>query len=545
MWIVANEAGGGCSPASLIVCLSVMKFRKFLSVSLLALFFGGMFAAGHASAKPVMVHYMPWFESQPYSGYWGWHWTMASTNINIVPDINPNIINTNGEREVAAWYYPQIGAYDSADPAVLEYYVLLMKLAGIDGVIVDWYGIDNFDDYVLINQRTADLFNYTRKAGLKFSLCYEDATIGNEISGGFITAANATNHAQQAMLYAQTNYFTDPSYLRLTNMPVLLNFGPQYFKNNAQWVSIFSVLNATNQPAFFTEDNRLSVGEGAFDWPPMSLSQTNKINGEGVLTDSALQWYLSNFEQKAASWPAFVSTAFPRFHDYYAQAGTQPSYGYRDDENGTNLSATLSRAMTNASAIVQIATWNDFGEGTIVEPTVGGSEPTTEYGYADLGMIQDLRRQYLDAGFPYHTNDLALALRLFNQRELYLYGTTNLYFNATNGSYNLYVTANPVVCAELDRVFSNIISGNLTVANLQLSGIEAGVPVIYNLSLTNGQLQFFIGGYLSQNGIQIGTSSNLVTWQTVSTLPVNTNQAVFNISISPAATPSFFRIQND
>jgi hypothetical protein len=522
-----------------------MIFRTIFSVVSLTLVLCGMFVAGHAGAKPVMVHYMPWFESQPYSGYWGWHWTMASTNINIVPDINPNIINTNSEREVATWYYPLIGAYDSADPAALEYHVLLMKLAGIDGVIVDWYGIDNFDDYVLINQRTADLFSYTRKAGLKFSLCYEDATIGNEINGGFITAANATNHAQQAMLYAQTNYFTDPSYLHWNNMPVLLNFGPQYFKNNAQWVSIFSVLNATNQPALFTEDNRLSVGQGAFDWPPMLLSQSNIINGEGVLTDYALQWYLSNFEQKAAFWPAFVSTVFPRFHDYYAQAGTQPSYGYRDDENGTNLIETLSRAMTNASAIVQIATWNDFGEGTIVEPTVGGSEPTTEYGYADLGIIQDLRRLYLDAGFPYHTNDLALAARLFNLRELYLHGTTNLYFNATNGSYNLFVTANPVVSAELDRVFSNIISGNLTVANLQLTGIESNVPVIYNLSLTNNQLQFFMGGYLSTNGIQIETSTNLATWETNSALPVNTNQAVFNTSVLPADTPLFFRVKND
>ena len=538
MWIVANEAGGGCSPALLIVSLSVMKFRKILPVSLLALIFGGTFAVGHARAKPVMVHYMPWFESQPYSDYWGWHWTMNY--------FNSNITNTNSEREIASWYYPVIGPYDSADPAVLEYHVLLMKLAGVDGVIVDWYGIDNYNDYALINQRTADFFNYTRKAGLKFSLCYEDATIGNEISGGFITAANATNHAQQAMLYAQTNYFTDPSYLRLTNMPVLLNFGPQYFKNAAQWVSIFSVLNVTNQPALFTEDNRLSVGQGAFDWPPMSLSQTNIINGEGVLTDYALQSYLSSFEQKAVAWPAFISTAFPRFHDIYHQAGVGASYGYRDDENGTNLGETLTRAMTNASAIVQIATWNDFGEGTIVEPTVDGvsgcalfdtNEPTTEYGYADLGMIQNLRRLYLDAGFFYHTNDLTLALRLFNLRELYLYGT--------NQVYNLNVTANPVVSAELDRVFSNIVSGNLTVANLQMSGIETGVPVIYNLSITNSQLQFFIGGYLSQNGIQIGTSSNLVTWQTVSTLPVSTNQAVFNISVSPAATPLFFRIQND
>jgi hypothetical protein len=34
----------------------------------------------------------------------------------------------------------EIGPYDSTDPNVLEYHMLLMKLSGIDGIIVDWYG---------------------------------------------------------------------------------------------------------------------------------------------------------------------------------------------------------------------------------------------------------------------------------------------------------------------------------------------------------------------------------------------------------------------
>jgi hypothetical protein len=445
---------------------------------------------------------------------------------------NPDTINTNGARQVAAWYYPQAGAYDSVDPVVLEYHVALMKLAGIDGVIVDWYGTDNYNDYALNNQRTAALFSYTRKAGLKFCLCYEDSTIQQEVTHGFITAANAVAHAQQTLLYVQTNYFIDPSYLRWNNMPVLLNFGPQYFTANSNWVSIFSVLNATNQPAFFTEDNRLPVGQGAFDWPPMWMSQTNG----GVLTDAMLQSYLSAFEQKATksqAWPTFVSTAFPRFHDIYQQAGVGSSYGYLDDQGGNTLRETLSRAITNASAVVQVATWNDFGEGTIVEPTLTGvsgcalldtNAPTTLYGYADLGIIQDVRRQYLDAGFPCHTNDLALAWRLFNLRQFY-------------------GNSNRIISAELDRVFSNVVSGNLNLAAFQLNGVEAGVPIIYNLSLADSQLQFFIGGFMSTNGMQIENSSNLVTWQTIDTLPASTNQPEFQVLVSPMATPSFYRVK--
>ena len=64
-----------------------------------------------------------------------------------------------------------------------------MKLAGIDGVIVDWYGSADFLDYGLNNQATVRLFQFTRKAGLKFSICYEDQTLQHMIDGNFLAAA--------------------------------------------------------------------------------------------------------------------------------------------------------------------------------------------------------------------------------------------------------------------------------------------------------------------------------------------------------------------
>lgn len=481
---------------------------------ILSLFLGAS-ATVRGGSKMVMVHYMPWFESQPFSGYWGWHWTMNY--------FNPNVINpTNGEQEIASWYYPLIGPYDSADPAVLEYHVLLMKLAGIDGAIVDWYGMDNFDDYAINNTRTLDLFNYTRKAGLAFSLCYEDSTIQTEINGGFITASGAIAHAQQTMLYAQLSFFNDPSFLRWKTLPVLLNFGPQYFRTSGAWVSNFSVLAATNQPAFFTESSRLApVGTGAFDWPPMWLSQTNPQSPtEPVLSNAVMISYLDGFDQTAAAWPAFISSAFPRFHDIYAQAGVEPSFGYLDDQNGATFQETLTQAMTNNSTYIQVVTWNDFGEGTIVEPTV-------QYGYRDLGVIQAFRRQYLDAGFPFQTNDLCLPLQLYNLRKQY--GATN-----------------PVLSAEMDRVFTNIVSSNLTTAGLQLSGLESGFLVIYNASATGGQLQFSIGGFLSGASLQVQSSPTLAAggWTTVTNLPIGTNLPVFSASIPPDCPAMFFQVQS-
>src|SRR5205085_10864071 len=80
----------------------------------------------------LMVHYMPVYQAKPYQGSWGWHWTMNH--------YNPDTFDGQGRRNIASHYYPLIGPYDSRDPDVVEYHVLLMKVAGIDGAIADWDG---------------------------------------------------------------------------------------------------------------------------------------------------------------------------------------------------------------------------------------------------------------------------------------------------------------------------------------------------------------------------------------------------------------------
>jgi hypothetical protein len=387
------------------------------------------------ATKPVMAYYMPWYTAKPYSVHWGWHWTMDH--------FNPDVVSASGERQIASWYYPLIGPYDSSDPAVLEYHVLLMKLAGIDGVIVDWYGSANYIDYGLNNLATLKLLDYTKKAGLKFSICYEDQTLRHMIDGQYIAASAAIPYARQEMLYLQEHYFSDPSYLRWHGRPLLLNFGPQYFMENSNWEEIFSALTPANQPAFFTEDNRLPVGTGAFSWSPMWMSQVPGTGG--VLSGTALKSYLADFDQKAMAWPAFISSAFPRFHDIYNQAGVGGSLGYIGDHHNETFRETLSRAMTNSSAIVQIVTWNDYGEGSVVEPT-------QEYGCRDLGIIQDCRRQYLDPNFAPGTNDLAMALRFYNLRKQSV--------------------TNTAIAPELDSIFTNIVSGQFSVASQRLKQLE-------------------------------------------------------------------------
>jgi hypothetical protein len=388
-----------------------------------------------AAPKEVMVYYMPWYSAKPHSERWGWHWTMDH--------FEPDRVNAAGEREIASWYHPLIGPYDSSDPAVLEYHVLLMKLAGVDGVIVDWYGSADFLDYGINNQATLKLFQITRKAGLKFCICYEDQTIQHMLDAHFLEPSHTISQAQKEMLYLQTKFFGDASYLRLNGQPVLLNFGPQHFLANSNWEAIFSVMSVTNQPAFFTEDSRLPIGKGAFDWPPMWMSQAPGTGG--VLSGAALKNYLAEFDRKAAAWPVFISSAFPRFHDIYQRAGVRNYWGYLGDRQGDIFRETLSRAMTNSSVLAQIVTWNDYGEGTMVEPT-------REYGYRDLGILQDLRRQYLQGDFSLGTNELAMAFEFYNLR-----GQQGMKRNTAE---------------QLDEIFTNLVSGKISTAREGLRKLQ-------------------------------------------------------------------------
>ena len=361
----------------------------------LFLIFPFSFLIAQQPSRPlVLVHYMPWFQTKAVHGYWGWHWTMNH--------FNPDSIGQNGERSIASHYYPLTGPYDSEDKNILEYQTLLMKIAGIDGVLVDWYGMDDYFDYGVLNESSQALLTAIQRADLLFGIVYEDQSVKQIVSGGYVEAGNALSYGKKVLGYAGNVWFGQPSYVKLDSRPVLLVFGPQYFTTSADWDTLFSGL--TVSPLLFTLDNRLApAAAGAFPWPPMWKSNTS-----GVLTQDLLNSYFDQYYAQAGSWQYLVTSAFPGFYDIYQEAGVGPSYGYLDRDSGFTFLSTLQQALLHHPSIIQIATWNDYGEGTIVEPTV-------EFGYQYLQTIQ-AKRDSLDAEFQFQPDDLQLPLRVYNAR---------------------------------------------------------------------------------------------------------------------------------
>lgn len=342
--------------------------------------------------KAIMVHYMPWYASRPFSGHWGWHWTMDH--------FNPDNIGANGKQQIASHYQPLTGAYDSNDSALLEYQVFLMKFTGINGVIIDWYGRENFRDYSDIHRNSLNLIKHIKKAGLKFAICYEDQSVKHLINDKKIKISDDLSYAEKEFLWMEKHFFADESYLRLNSQPVLLIFGPQHFKKN-QWNPIVSVLKNKVQLFTLPHLNKQIQGAGSFGWPP--------VHGGQKITKEVWMNYLEKLYKDHNGKPT-IASVFSQFHDIYEEAGVHKSYGYLDSRGGNTFEVTFQMALTSSSEIIQVATWNDYGEGTMIEPT-------KEFGYRYLEFLQ---AYYIENHkLSFNKKDLRLPLKLYQLRKKY------------------------------------------------------------------------------------------------------------------------------
>ena len=334
-------------------------------------------------AKKVYAHLMPWFEDPATSGNgtWGMHWTMANEN--------PNTVEANGQRQIASYYYPMIGPYGSSDPNVIEYQTLLMKYSGIDGALIDWPGTIQALDYPKNLQNAEAFMGKTSEMGLEFGIVYEDNDVGIADSDGYIS--NEIAAAQSDMTYVRDNYFSKPNYVTVNGAPLLLDFGPQTFLSPANWSSILSV----------------------FASPPTFLTLWYESSDAGASAQGEFPWLYSDFMTGLQNFysdrPLGVKfgVGYPGFNTFYVAGGWGPGPGWTLPYNGTStFSQTLQLALSSGTAAVQLATWNDYGEGTMIEPTV-------QFGYGFLTTLQQ------SLGVSYSQTELELVNTLYSQRVQY------------------------------------------------------------------------------------------------------------------------------
>lgn len=311
--------------------------------------------------QALFMHYMPWFETKESSSNnsWGYHWSMVNQN--------PDIVDADGKHQIASHFYPKIGPYHSGDKDVIEYHLLLMKYAGIDGVLIDWYGSFDLNDYAINRENTEQLIELIDEVGLKFAIVYEDRFLDQIVDAGM--ASNMENAAKADMQYLETNYFSHPNYYQVNNQPLLLVFGPNQLNTPEAWTAAFSGL--TTKPIFLTYAEQSGKAgnnaQGEYAWV---------FEGNEVAED---EFYNSRIQDIELA----MGSAYPGFVDFYEEGGAGDIINFTiDHADGATFSSKLQKVKNADIDMVQLITWNDFGEGTIIEPTL-------EFGFSYVEKVRE------------------------------------------------------------------------------------------------------------------------------------------------------------
>ena len=247
-----------------------------------------------------------------------------------------------------------------------------MKFAGIDGAIIDWYGTEQFADYATLHRNTQHFVKHLKRAGLQFAICYEDRTVKHMVETEYLSKQEDVAHGQKVMKWLADNWFGDEAYVKLNGRPVLFIFGPLYFTKN-QLIKIMAGLSPS--PMFYGLPHLSdeAVMDGVFGWVPV-------WGGRESLPDD---WYKYFDYLYTRGWTdeSVIPIVFPGYRDIYEEAGKRDSYGSIDYRDGETFAETFDLALKSNSPIIQIATWNDYGEGTVIEPTEA-------FGYRYLEFVQ-------------------------------------------------------------------------------------------------------------------------------------------------------------
>lgn len=350
--------------------------------------------AGMAEPR-VLAHYMPWFRAERApdgSMRWDhWQWFGKGTKH------DPDDVGPDGRRDIASVFYPLIGPYHGPDAKVLEYHVLSARAAGIDAFVADWYGPGTYSDEVF-----AALRAQAEPLGFRVAICLEEKSFFPGYAA-VTSRVEVLDEMERHIRHVLEAHAGSPAYLRRDGRPVLFMFnghgaGP-LGEGTLSPAELADVLGRfSNAPVFLVrghvDTNYLGVVDGAYAWcGDAAYRRWFEEASSGPRGDGRLSYR--------------VGVASPGFDDSGVNGwGAGPRV---TDRRGTQeYEDNWADVLKGRPDAVQIVTWNDFQEGTTVEPTV-------EYGFTLLNLTERYVRDF--TGRPSSYEDNQWGYRIYRVRE--------------------------------------------------------------------------------------------------------------------------------
>jgi len=273
-----------------------------------------------------------------------------------------------GAPQVLADYQPWFGdpdhidvGYNSQDPAVLRKQIETARNIGIYAFVVDWYG----PRQPFLDRSTALLQRIASEQHFHVAIMYDETQDDN---------GHSTDDAMEAMDLAYKKYIGPgapgrDAYLLYKGRPVIFVFPKQ---GHTDWDQVRQQLNQWEKPPILLYQDEpppqfAKAFDGQYAWV---------FPGQQGWTQDGRAWgedYLRSFYEKMRTKhpdKITVGGIWPGFND----AKASWSLHRRIDERcGATFEDTLRLFQENAGSspavpFALIATWNDYEEGTAIEP---------------------------------------------------------------------------------------------------------------------------------------------------------------------------------
>lgn len=323
-----------------------------------------------------VFYYMWYANEQDVSGYSHWnhrylpHWNPSKTNqfptgAHIPPD------------DIAASFYPKLGTYSSTSREIMEAHMEQLLQANIGVAVTSWYPAGQTDQIgaPLPDSLMPLLLDVAEQYNIKIAIHIEPYKGRTPLK------------IRDDLAYIHAKYGHHPALFKMaatrgnsTLLPVVYIYD-SYLSPGLEWANIF------------VKSGPLSIRGSSIDSVVIGLvvkmghTKSIKIGGfDGFYTyfasdgfsygSSTRNWpYLSSFAKQAKL--IFIPSAGPGYED----TRVRPWNGVntRNRKNGEYYKNMVTKAMSSASSIVSITSFNEWHEGTQIEPAIPKETSSFKY----------------------------------------------------------------------------------------------------------------------------------------------------------------------
>lgn len=323
----------------------------------------------------VHAFYYPWYGTPERDGSWR-HW--AHDQMGAVEDR----VSYPGDRDIGADFYPAGGCYSSNDPAVLARHMDELRRAGVGSLCTSWWGDGSFEDRAL-----PALLDAAADAGLGVSLHLEPIP-------GRDAAVSRT-----ALVSLIDRFGEHPGLYRPDGRPLVFVYD-SYLTPADEWSRLLD------------PDGDLSIRGTPYDAVMIGLwveadhgEELARAGFDGMYSYFATDGF--TFGSTTANWPDMAAFArsrgllfVPCVGPGYADLRIRPwnTANQRGREGGAYYERMVAAALAVAPPLIGLTSYNEWHEGTQIEPAEARALPTFtyhDYGERGPGGYLDMTREWV------------------------------------------------------------------------------------------------------------------------------------------------------